>query len=172
MIKTLKIFVVLSILLLNCKTQSNEEKITSIGNDVINAIENKDVGMFLKILPDDLDMISKDSEMIEYDIKVFNKIFSTYFSNNKPTIVVTDLYNYLGQRLVRIPIYNNKEDSIKNSDLYLGHVTRLSIDLYFGPPGIMPLNKISGYMLVMDEDEQYINKFKPLSFWKKNKKTH
>lgn len=165
MIKSTKIFIIL-FFLLSCKTQTNKEEISSTCNRAISAIKNHNIKAFLQLLPNDLEILYKDQETIEYDLEKFNNLFNTYLVDKNPKVVITDLYNHLGQRLIKIPIYDNVKDSFPNNKLYLRHVNRLSIDLYFGPPSMMPLNKISGYMLVMDEDENYSNQFKPLSYWK------
>ena len=128
-------------ILIGCKAQTNKEKMIITSNKVIEAIRTEDINTFKKLIGvSELNVIGKDDEMIEYDVKKYKNLFEKYISGKELQITITDLYNYLGQRIVKIPIYENPQDSTQIKEIHL--------NLYFGPPNIKPLNKISGYELI------------------------
>lgn len=69
-------------------------------------------------------------------------------------IEITDLYNSLGQKLVKIQMNGDVVENQTKSDMHL--------DLYFGPPSIAALDKITGYELVQNNSDSAY--FQPISY--------
>jgi hypothetical protein len=147
-----------------CKAQSNESKMREVTQNVITSIQKNDPEMFMRFLTKDLSAISKTKNMVASDVEKFHNLLNTYQKDQKPEVLVTDLYNFLGQRLVRIQIYDNENGPIKTNVLYLRNGNKLYIDLYFGPPDINPLNRLSGYQLVKNDKD--VERFKPYDHWR------
>jgi len=129
-----------------CKSQTDNEKIFSTSFKVVEAIQNLDTIKFKSLIGvDDLKIIGKNEEMIDYDVQKYKKLFQEYLGNRKPIIEITELYNTLGQKLVKIRLHSNTENKNRISEMH--------IDLLFGPPNINSLDKISGYELVKNNSD-------------------
>lgn len=151
----------------SCRGQSNEEKMRMVTKQIISSIQKDDANTFISLVGgDNLDIISKTDEMVKYDVHQFNGLFMKYSGLDNPKFAVTNLYNNLGKRVVRIFIYDYSSDNtgIKR-DLYVPGVTELHLNIYFGPPNFIPLNKISGYSLIRNNSDS--SEFKPYEYWKK-----
>ena len=151
--------------LAGCNAQSQEDKILEVSRNAVHAIANNNPTMFMSILDKDLASISKTPEMVTSDVDKFNKLFVAYLKGKEPGLELTKLYNFRGQRLVRIPIYDNEKDTKQTDSLYLPDAKKVTIDLYFGPPDMMPLNRLSGYKLVVNDEN--IDRFQPYDHWMK-----
>ena len=123
-----------------CNSQSHQEKIRSTSKEVISAIIKNDAHKFESILGRQ----NKTFEMIEYDVNRLNSLFNKYSINNNSEVIITNLYNDLGQQLIRVPI-SGRDSTIPG----------LCLNLYFGPPQVMPLNKISGYEIIDGGKDPY-----------------
>jgi hypothetical protein len=132
-------------------------------NKVLRMIEKLDTPGFIRTIGvSDLKVIGKNEEMICYDVKKINSILLENLSHTSPKIYITDLYNFLGQKLVKIQIGGNAVENQNKSELHL--------DLYFGPANIATLDKITGYELVHNNSDSVY--FHPISYWKTHSSFH
>jgi hypothetical protein len=156
---SLKILTVICLLVifLGCRSQSTKEKINNTTHEVLKYLKEGDEVGFKKIIGvDDLLVIGKNEEMIASDVKIYDSLFNKYFSGKMPDINITNLYNRSGQMQVKIQFY--KTDDGKQ-------IKELHLDLLFGPPNIIPLDKLSGYKLVQNDSDS--SSFYPLSYWQR-----
>jgi len=148
-----------SAILSSRKSQTYEEKIYNTANEIINAILDTNTSKFISLIGvDDLGVIGKNKEMIDFDIKKYQSLFLKYLGKSRPNIQTTELCNSLGQKLVRIPIYKNNDTIPKQ---------QLDLHILFGPSYIAKLNKITGYELITNSDDSL--DFRPYSYWHKSK---
>src|SRR5690242_12497753 len=102
---------------MGCKSQTNNEKIRSTSDKVIKSIQEGDSKRIISLIAlDDLGVIGKDEEMIAFDVKKYKQLLERY-SKKQPAIEITELYNHLGQKLVKIPIYSKADTSARIKDL-------------------------------------------------------
>lgn len=150
------LFYFLLITLCSCKAQSDKSKILVTSNRVIEVLKEDDSTGFIKLIGDaDLGTIGKDGEMVFYDVSLYDSLLKKYYGDKPPMIEVTELYNKLGQMLVKIPLTNNDKSDSVNKEMHLS--------LLFGPPNFVPLDKISGYDLIRNNEDS--SEFHPFSYW-------
>ncbi len=126
----------------SCKSQTNDEKILFTAKETIRNIYENDVKSFKgKIGLSRLSIIGKDDEMLRSDFEFLSSIISKdsikfYFNQ----IIVPDTTNDLDQKIVtfKVPLTILEDSTFKEAIL----------TLFFGPPQIIPLNKLSGYKIV------------------------
>jgi hypothetical protein len=140
----------------DCKPKATYRRTYNTTYKVIDAIQADDPAKFISLIGvTDLKAIGKDEEMVRYDIKEYKALFEKYIKGNKPHIEFTQSYNHLGQRLVKVSFYDNKDSAIRECHL----------NLLFGPRNVIPLDKISGYELIRNNADS-IN-FQHLLYWQK-----
>lgn len=140
-----------------CKTE--KETILNTASKVINTIRDDNPKAFRSlIVHQDLGVIGKDDEMVTSDVRDYHVLFSRYLRNRTPVMQITNLYNKLGQLLVKVPICDTINDSI------MTNVKKMHLDILFGPPSLFPLNRITGYELVVNDQDSA--RFKPYAYWK------
>ena len=128
--------------LFSCKSQTNDEKIVFTAKETIRNIYENDFNAFKgKIGLSRLSIIGKNDEMLRSDFDFLSSIISKdsisiYFNQ----IIVPDSTNEIDQKSVKfkIPLTFIEDSTFKEAVL----------TLFFGPPQIIPLNKISGYKIV------------------------
>ncbi len=136
------IYLVFTTILISCKAQTNEEKIRVTSSKIIEAIRAEDINTFKKLIGvSSLKVIGKDDESVEYDVKKIQNLYNQYLKDKKPKIIITNDYNNLGERKVEIPFYQGN-DSINN-------ISEVKLELYFGPPHLISLDKLSNYKLIV-----------------------
>src|ERR1700722_3010020 len=107
-ILNLLILICLLILFLRCQPQSTEEKLSITSYEVIKVILKNDPKKFESLIAEkDLGVIGKNDEMVGYDVNAYDILFKRYFPGKIPEPIITQLYNSLGQRLVKIQFYKN-----------------------------------------------------------------
>lgn len=139
----------------SCRKLSNEELMLKTTNNVLNAIKNNDSKEFVRLIGvRDLSVIGEDEEGVKYLVGKLHEVFGPDSLFNQSDIVVTDLYNSVGQRIVRItnPGFSNAYRRVN-----------VHLSLLFGPPHVMPLDKISGYLISTNLEDS--TDFRPLKFW-------
>lgn len=131
----------------SCHSQTNREIINETTHKVVEAIKNKNQSYFKNLIGvRNLEIIGKDDESIGYDVNRYNQLFTQALKNNgELPIDITGLFNGLGQTVVRIKLPQSVADS--------SGVKSLHLNLYFGPPQIVPLKKISGYELIENNSD-------------------
>lgn len=139
-------FFLLMISFNSCKSQSNEQKIKVTGMKVVDAIRNNNASDFKSLIGvTNLRVIGKDDESIVNDVKRLNLLFKRYLSNSEVEMKLPSVFNNIGQMPLQISIIKKGGDSLGINEMHL--------NLYFGPPDIVPLNKISGYELVKNNSD-------------------
>ncbi len=142
----------------SCKSQTTEQKIYKTAAEVVNLVKEGETKKIISLIGvDELLDIGKDEEMVNNDIKKCKDLIAQYLGKEKPVIQITDLYNHLGQRLVKIPLYPTDRNAIPEKEMHLS--------LKFGPPNFVSLDKISGYDLVKNNSDSL--DYRPLSYWRK-----
>ncbi len=138
----IKIYCCLSIFtfltFISCKSQTNEEKIQQTTYQLIDILKGNTEEDFLNLIGTDR---RQDTELVRFDYIKIKSYINKYLKEDKPEILITNKYTDLGQRLVQVPLYKGYDTIANIKELYL--------NLYFGPPDIIPLNKISGYALIV-----------------------
>lgn len=127
-------FILFSFILIGCKAQTNEEKMLSTTNNILNSFESSDSKQFQSFIGVSLRQIGKNEEMVSNDFEKIKSYIIEYSKNGKPKITITDGYNELGSKKVLVEFLNKTDSS-----------TLAELQLFFGPPDFVPLNKISNY---------------------------
>jgi len=158
------LYAFISLLLLSlttmCSSQSNEEKLQASTREAVTALQAGNTKAFIALIGfSDLDKISKTEEMVDFDVKKIQRLLSVHYANKPLQPEFPDLYNDLGKRVVRIPIYDQTQDNPRVKEMHL--------NLYFGPPNFVPLNRLSGYAIITNNSDSA--EFRPLSYWKDRK---
>lgn len=120
-----------------CKHQSDDELILATSHKFIMAIKKGNIEDVKDLIGVKLSVIGKDTESLRFDINKCKYLFNTYYHDTEMKIVVTNQIDELGERLVKVPIFNGYDSVSK--------LTNAVLDIYFGPPNYVPLSKISGY---------------------------
>lgn len=131
---------IFSIFLGSCKAQTSEEKMLSTTNAILKSFETKDAQDFQNFIGVSLRQIGKTDEMIGNDFNKIKPFIVEYSKNKKPKIEITDGYNDLGSKKVLIDFDDNKA------------VSEIELQLFFGPPNFVPLNKISNYKIIVNKN--------------------
>lgn len=128
--------------LFSCKLKTNDEKALITAKETIRSIYESDFNSFKgKIGLSRLSIIGKNDEMLQSDFNFLSSIVSkgsiNFYYNQ---IIVPDSTNDMGQKIVtfKVPLTTLEDSTFKEAIL----------TLFFGPPQIIPLNKISGYKIV------------------------
>lgn len=127
--------------LFSCKLKTNDEKALVTAKETIRSIYESDYNSFKdKIGISRLGIIGKNDEMLESDFIFLSSIISkdpiNFYYNQ---ITIPDSINDLGQKIVtfKVPLTTSEDSTFKEAILTLS----------FGPPQVIPLNKISGYKI-------------------------
>ncbi|NLR79970.1 hypothetical protein [Chitinophaga eiseniae] len=131
-------FFLLMLFIISCRQATEEERMQRTTRAIIANIEKNEFARFRYTIGPDLLTIGKDDEMLYSDFKKFNGLLSPLAKGKDIQINITDLYNDLGQRIVDIPIAITPT-AIPDSIYHL--------NLFFGPPNMFPLDRITGYKL-------------------------
>ena len=143
----------------SCVSQAPSERIEQTCKEVLNAIEELDTSKFISLIGrKNLRDISKTEEMVGFDVAKFKQLLDSNFRNGSPKYIFTNTYNSLGQQRVVVPIFTITEAGIERS---------LHLNLLFGPPDFISLDKLSGYSLVYNNSDSL--DFKPLEYWNGNR---
>ncbi|HEY9261983.1 hypothetical protein [Chitinophaga sp.] len=116
-------------------------------NALISTIKKNEFTKFRFFIGPELDVIGKDEGMLYADFSRFRSLLGTHSEDIDTNIQITNLYNHLGQRIVEIPIKRSANTGSTDSIYHLY--------LFFGPPDLYPLTKITGYQLAMDTSTPY-----------------
>jgi len=144
-----------ALVLCGCKgsPESQKQEMIATSSKVIKAIQTGDNDEFISLI--DLKAAGKTKDMIEGDLKILSPFLKSYQGDS--TIVVTDLFDEVGKRLVIIPIDSALDHKPMGRSRHL--------NLYFAPPDYVPLSKISGYEL--SDDVWDAENFRPFSYWRR-----
>ena len=131
----------------SCRSQTNREIIDETTHKVIDALKSKNPTDFKNLIGvSNLRVIGKDDESIGYDVNRYSSLLNQAFHKTEEVpFDITGLFNGLGQTVVRIKFPQSVADS--------SGVKSLHLNIYFGPPQIVPLKKISGYELIQDNSD-------------------
>ena len=140
-------------LLVKCKSQTNEEKMQTTSKDIVKMIRNGQVKEFEKSLGVDLLTMGKDEESLKRDVDSCQKYLNKYKKDNDPDLIITNEYNHLGMLKVIVPLL--PETHIEEG------IVKAQLELFFGPPQMVPLDKISGFNLVIQRKAKEINVINP-----------
>lgn len=147
-----KTLLILLLFISACSSISEEDTMLKTTNKIIYMIENEQAGDFKHFIGPPLLSTGKDDEMLTSDFAKL-KLLLDKRKAQRDKINITDLYNVMGQRIVDVPI--EKNGSGTPDSIY--HLL-----LFFGPPNIYPLSKITDYQLTkgnkMPEDFREMKK--------------
>ncbi len=141
------LLLLLCLSLLNCKQPPKQVQIYTTAHNVLNAIKENDEQEFVSLIGIDLSSIGKDKEILNLDFKQIRTNYFQYIGNNEPEINITKKHDGIGRLIIEIPFYT-KKDSTDSHD-------NVKLVLLFGPRAFVPLNKISGYHLVLQDRFNY-----------------
>jgi len=130
-----------------CHSQTSREIIDETTHKVIAALKNKKPTDFKNLIGvSNLRVIGKDDESIGYDVDRYSLLLNqAFYKTEEIPFDITGLFNRIGQTVVRIKFPKSVADS--------SGVKSLHLNIYFGPPQIVPLRKISGYELIQDNSD-------------------
>ncbi len=134
-------------LLSSCHSQTNRQIIEETTHKAIAALRNKNSTDFKNLIGvRNLRIIGKDDESIRYDVNRYNLLLNQAFNEAEEVpFNISGLFNGMGQTVVRIKFPQSVADS--------SGVKSLHLNIYFGPPQIVSLRKISGYELIKDNSD-------------------
>jgi hypothetical protein len=133
------IFLIITNAFFSCKSQTNDEKVLVTAKEAIRNIYEGDFDSFKgKIGLSRLSIIGKNEERLKSDFdylfSVLSKDSIDFYYNQ---IIVPDTTNEFDQKIVTF--------SVPLSDIESVNFKEAVLTLFFGPPQIIPLNKLSGY---------------------------
>lgn len=135
---TLILFLLLPLMIYSSFAQNtNKEKMFLTTNKILVAIKNGSEKEFIELI--DV-VINKDSEMLHNDFIKIENYYQTYLGNKEIKPILIDTPNFLGQKIVQILFHKGTPFDDIPFDIRL--------DLYFGPPSLFSLNKLTGYKIV------------------------
>jgi ribosomal protein S24E len=144
-------------------SQSYTRIMDSVARLVLASIREGEVAGFRSFIGPDLSALAKNDEGVRFDVGQIRQVLNRYMDHDNEQIVITDLYNRLGQRQVKIPIYDYSNDTVNAEDPWVPGVKTLFLEFDFGPPSLFPLNKITGYGLIRNNSDS--SDFKPKKYW-------
>ena len=124
-----------------CKGQSEDDQIKKTSSKVLESIKTQNLKKFRDLIGVELDVIGEDEESLQFYLDKIGSYYARYVKSNTPQITLTDEYDKLGRRKVNILFY-------KGSDIE-NNTSEVILELFFGPPNIVALAKISDYNLVI-----------------------
>src|SRR5688572_6649747 len=130
-------FVFLSSFLSACGQKPYNEQMIETPNKVLTAIKEESEGQFSRLIGVELNVIGKNEELLHYDFKKLTSYYKRSATSQTLTPIILDTPNEMGQKAVQIIL--GKADSNSNT------AEELKLLLYFGPPNLFGLDKITGY---------------------------
>ena len=140
--RTVLICYILGGLIVGCTAQTNDEKISKTANKVLSAIKNGNEKEFVELIGVEPRQIGKNKELLSHDFEKCKYLYNRYLKNHEVEVLITDEYNELGNRKVIIPFYKGNDRANNTSEARL--------ELYFGPPNFVSLNKLANYKLIIE----------------------
>jgi len=134
----MRILIVLLLLwnFVGCRQLTEKEQIKKTAEQILLVIDKGDVSDFRNFIGLDLADILKTESGLVWDFNNIKKYKKIFLGNKKPELHFMKQTN--GTSLcVEVPIYHGRPGIDK--------VTFVMLKLYFGPPGYVPLTRISGY---------------------------
>ncbi len=125
----------------SCVKTTPKQKILGTSNDLISALKEDRESDFNKLIGVELSVIAKDDEMLHRDYTKIRRYVQKYTSFDRLYAKITDQYDDVSKLRVEIPIFKGM-DSVEN-------IKEIRLNIFFGPPQFVPLNKISGYELII-----------------------
>ena len=110
-------------------------------NKVLTAIKEESEGQFSRLIGVELNVLGKNEELLHYDFKKLTSYYKRSATTQTLTPIILDTPNKMGQKAVQIIL--GKADSNSNT------AEELKLLLYFGPPNLFGLDKITGYKIEM-----------------------
>jgi hypothetical protein len=136
------IYVIFSISVFSCKGQSVDDEIKGTSREILNAISTGDEKKFKEKIGVNLMQIGKNEELLHFDFENLKSYYGEYLKNINPNIIITDQYNEVGSLKVIIPFFKTADSSKR--------IQSIQLELFFGPPNFVPLNKISKYNILVE----------------------
>ncbi len=146
MIKFLYLFMILFAGNAYSQLPINDEMINTT-EKIIHSIKNNNLEDFENIIGVSLDAIGKDKPQVAAEFKECNYYYNLYNTNYKLKILMNDSINILGQKKVSV-IFFDGSDSVEN-------IKKIGIDLFYGPPALFSLKKISGYNIIFVRNQDF-----------------
>jgi len=141
------LYILLLLLLFSCNQKTQEDKILETSSEILAVIKDNSESMFASLIAVDLDAMGKNEELLHDDFGKLHRFYNKYVGDKQIKPIIIDTLNELGQKRVMLVFHKGAPDSEPPYDIRL--------DLYFGPPNLFSLDKISGYKIVEKLDALY-----------------
>lgn len=129
------------ICLSSCVKMTPRQKILETSNNLIAALKEDRESDFEELIGVNLRVIGKNDEMLHRDYVRIRRYIQKYTSFDRLYVKITGQYDDVGKLRVEIPIFKGKDSS--------DDIKEVQLNIFFGPPQFVPLNKTSGYELVV-----------------------
>jgi len=128
------------LLLVSCMKFTNRDRMELTSRDVIASIKHDRYADFRSLIGPPLSVLGKDETSVQEDFEDLKRIFKADADKETLAITFPGLYNSLGQRITDIAV-DSLHRKLPPDSIY-------HLKLFFGPPNVYTLNKITGYVLV------------------------
>ena len=118
-----------------CFGQSDQQKIEILVDSIIRIFKSGTVENFKNLIGVELKVIGKNEELLRFDFANIQNYFKKDSLLTKTETLYSIIPNKLGQKEVVFTF-----NKVGTHDL-----DKFTLELFFGPPNINPLTKISGY---------------------------
>lgn len=132
--------------LMCCNSDKNPKaEIMRTSKKFLMSISERDSTQFKKLIGiRKFNITSVNDELLLDKMEKCEIFFNKFLPTNNFKIIITDKYDELSRRLVEVPIFKGYDSSSKLMDAKL--------IIFFGPPQIIPLSKVSDFELVCEYD--------------------
>ena len=143
----LKLPLLFSLLFLSsCGQKTSYDQMIETTDKVINSIKDHSEKQFIDLIGVDLKTIGKNEELLHQDFLRLQEYYKLYIGDGKITSLIIDTLNESGQKEVKIVFKKSIADQKATT-------AEIALDLYFGPPNLFGLDKITGYEIENNKGE-------------------
>jgi hypothetical protein len=125
---------------LGCMKFTNRDRMLLTSHRIIASIKDDEYSDFRSFIGPELHVLCKDESFVQDDFEKIKRIFKADAEKGYLAITFPGLYNSMGQRVVDIAV-DSLHRTLPPDSIY-------HLALFFGPPGVYTLNKITGYELI------------------------
>jgi len=137
----------------NADSSAIRKEITTTTTRIIEAVRKGDKDAFEGMIDKNYNIVHP--QFISHDISVIRGYIQKYYPNQNPPIEITNLFNMNGQMLVKVCLFQDSANVV---------LKRGDFRLLFGPTGLAPLSRITGYEIRGTARFDSVE-FRPYSYW-------